>query len=193
MNLCILDNGYNQHANVMLNNLRKRIPVEVAQDGLKISLAIDSKIGIEESYQILFEDSMWKIIGSDILGLYFGIGKFLHTAKWHDEMFYPNPPQGVISPDCSYRVIYFSVHAYNWYHMAPTEDLEEYLEELLLWGYNGIHQRNLEYCKNHSVLQDSPLSCISNRIFCRKPRLSLLSLQLVRISVCKDCRYPTTE
>lgn len=139
MKLCILDNGYKQHANVMLNNIKQRIPVELTEDGAKISLRIDSDLCGEESYQIVFEDSMWKITGSDILGLYFGIGKFLHTAKWNDEMFYPNPPQGVISPDCSYRVMYFSVHAYNWYHMAPTEDLEKYLEELLLWGYNGIH------------------------------------------------------
>ena len=139
MKINLLDNGYLQHKRVMLNSICERIPVEFTKDGLTIVFGIDNRIGVAESYQIEHVDSVWYITGSDVLGLFFGIGKFLHTATWSDSDFVPNPPKGVVLPDCSYRVIYFSVHAYNWYHMAPTEDLEKYLEELLLWGYNGIH------------------------------------------------------
>ena len=139
MKINLLDNGYLQHKRVMLNSICERIPVEFTKDGLTIVFGIDSRIGEAESYQIEHVDLVWYITGSDVLGLFFGIGKFLHTATWSDSDFVPNPPKGVVLPDCSYRVIYFSVHAYNWYHMAPTEDLEKYLEELLLWGYNGIH------------------------------------------------------
>jgi hypothetical protein len=34
--------------------------------------------------------------------------------------------------------MYFSVHFYNYYHMAGAEELESYIEDMLLWGYNTI-------------------------------------------------------
>ena len=139
MRINLIDNGFEQQKRLFLNSITERIPVEFSEEGMKVVLSVDETIETVESYQIIQKDSEWQIVGSDSLGLFYGIGKFLHTAKWTDEDFVPNPPAGLISPDCSYRVIYFSVHAYNWFHMAPTEDLEKYLEELLLWGYNGIH------------------------------------------------------
>ena len=48
-----------------------------------------------ESAEIVEEDGGWKIIGSDEAGLIYGIGKFLHTAKWSEEDFVPMPP-GII-------------------------------------------------------------------------------------------------
>lgn len=139
MKINIIDHGFEQHATIFMESIEGRIPVEVSNDGMVIELAIDSEIGDEESYQIILEDGKWRIVGADHLGLYYGIGKFLHTAKWSEREFVPEPPIRVMIPDCTYRCIYFSVHAYNWYHMAPAEELEKYLKELLLWGYNTIH------------------------------------------------------
>jgi len=139
MNINLNDNGFHQQKRLMINSISERISIHFSAEGMNIVFMLDESIGPVESYQIKKEDETWYIVGSDSLGLFYGIGKFLHTAKWSDVDFVPNPPSGIVSPDCSYRVIYFSVHAYNWFHMAPTEDLEKYLEELLLWGYNGIH------------------------------------------------------
>lgn len=104
---------------------------------MKIILDVDASIGRAESY-VIKEDGGYHIIGADEAGLYYGIGKFLHSAKWDDEQFVPNPPMKVMTPAHPFRATYFSVHFYNWYHMAPTEELTDYLETMLLWGYNTI-------------------------------------------------------
>lgn len=139
MKIRIVDHGLEQHTEIFIDSLKERIPVQISDEGMFIEFTINSQIGQEESYQISFEEGKWKIVGSDEVGLFYGIGKFLHTAKWSGEDFMPEPPTKVMNPDCTYRCIYFSVHAYNWYHMAPLEELEQYLKELLLWGYNTIH------------------------------------------------------
>lgn len=127
------------HAALMKKEILKRIPAVFCDDGMRIELCVDASLGKKEGYLISGSGADWKICGSDIAGLYYGIGKFLHTAKWTDVDFTPCPPKDFRTPACSYRVIYFSVHNYNWFHTAPKEELEEYFEELVLWGYNGIH------------------------------------------------------
>lgn len=137
MNLKILNNGYEQHAELLEKTLRARIPVEMGE-GLEILLGVDAGIGSAESYCIERTAGGWQITGADEAGLYFGIGKFLHTAKWSVKDFTPCPPKGVVTPDCSLRAIYFAVHLHNWYANASTAELEQYVEELILWGYNTV-------------------------------------------------------
>ena len=138
MKINIYDNGYEIQKDILERTIKNRIPMEQSEDGLKIELCINNVIGAEESYQIVEEDGGWKIIGSDEAGLIYGIGKFLHTAKWSEEDFVPMPPTGVVSPDCDFRATYFSIHFHNWYYTAPTQELEQYVEDIMLWGYNTI-------------------------------------------------------
>lgn len=141
MNIVLHDNGYGKHAQLLKRKITERIPAEFTEKGsLTISLFVHSALAAPESYQITTDsDGMVRVTGSDALGLYYGIGKLLHTALWNEQSFVPHPPTGIQTPKSSFRAIYFSVHNYNWYHLAPTEDLIEYLEEMLLWGYNAIH------------------------------------------------------
>lgn len=139
MNITLRENGLSAHAEMLKRKLTERISVDfVADGGLLVELWIDEEKG-NECYEIERRENGYAIIGGDSLGLYYGIGKFLHSANFSDGDLTPRPPKGLQSPDCSFRAIYFSVHNYNWYHTAPQEDLVEYLEEMLLWGYNAIH------------------------------------------------------
>lgn len=138
MNINIIDNNYIQHATLLKKSIVERIPAEFSKDGMSIELCVNRLIGAAESYHITSEADGWKITGSDEAGLYYGIGKFLHTAKWCAEEFLPNPPKNSMTPACSFRAMYFAVHLFNWYANAPAEELGKYLEELLLWGYNAI-------------------------------------------------------
>lgn len=138
MKINLIDHGYTDHSALLRKTIESKIAVEYEADGMKIELDIKNMFADAESYYITFEDDCWKIIASDVLGLYYGIGKFLHTAKWTDEEFVPNPPTKVVTPVCHFRATYFSVHFYNWYHMAGMEELQDYLETMLLWGYNTI-------------------------------------------------------
>ena len=139
MKLWINDNGNSDHKNVFLEVVRERIPVEEDRGGLQVELRMDPKIGPEESYRVDGSGSSFTVTGADRLGLYYGIGKLLHTAVWTDKRFAPKATDGVISPECPYRAIYFCTHFYNWYNLAPVEELEKYARDLLLWGYNIIH------------------------------------------------------
>ncbi len=133
------NNGLTTHAELFKRKIAERIPVSYDATGLQIVLKTDAQLGSEESYEICPTRGGFQIIGSDQLGLLHGIGKFLHTAKWRETEFIPNPPRGLQSPATSFRAMYFSVHNYNWYHTASVEELEDYLEDMVLWGYNAIH------------------------------------------------------
>ena len=138
MKINLQDNGYKQQAELLLRTIAERIPVQQAEDGMSIVLEVNHLIGKEESFQIYKEDDNWNIVGADEAGLYYGIGKFLHTATWNEESFVPQETAGVVTPDCDFRATYYSIHFYNWYYTAPTEELKKYTEELMLWGYNTI-------------------------------------------------------
>lgn len=137
MKLNVIGNGFEAHAALLKKTVAARVGAE-AENGITIALAVDTSIGAAESYCITQTDGGWQITGADEAGLYFGIGKFLHTAKWSESDFVPAPPKGVITPDCSLRAMYFAVHLHNWYANAPREELEQYVEDLCLWGYNAI-------------------------------------------------------
>ena len=138
MKIKVIDNGYKNQAELLKKSISGRINAEYADGGLTIELIVDRLIGDAESYLIKESATGWQIIGSDDIGLFYGIGKFLHTARWSENEFVPCPPTKLVTPACSFRAMYFAVHLFNWYANAPAEELGEYVEELLLWGYNTI-------------------------------------------------------
>lgn len=137
MMLDILDNGYTRHAALLQKHVEKRIGT-AAGEALRIELSVDARLGAPESYRLSRAGETFRITGADESGLYYGIGKFLHTAVWSETAFVPRVTDTVVTPACSFRAMYFAVHLYNYYANAPAEELADYLEDLLLWGYNGI-------------------------------------------------------
>ncbi len=138
MHITLTDNGHSLHSALFRKKLSEKISA-VYNGGLKISLSVKPSLGGEDFYDIVPCDGGYEIIGGGDLGLFHGIGKFLHTAIWNEDSFIPSPPRGIQVPDCTFRAIYFSVHFFNWYHTSSAQELEEYLEEMVLWGYNAIH------------------------------------------------------
>lgn len=78
------------------------------------------------------------ITAADAKGILYGLGKFLHTSGLTAKGLTPANWQGISIPEKPFRKIYFATHFYNFYHSAPLEKLKEYIEELALWGYNGL-------------------------------------------------------
>lgn len=134
MKIKINNNGYSQHESLLKRSISGRIPVDFTDGGMCIELYQDKSIGGEESYEILQSGDTWRIVGADKLGLYYGIGKFLHSAKWSEEYFEPMATGKVVTPACPYRALYFSIHFYNWYYMASIDELKQYLEEIFALG-----------------------------------------------------------
>lgn len=138
MKLNIQSQGHDRHRKIFEKAVSDRLVMDATAVEMKISLDIDESIGTAESYLIQSEHGGWKITGADDLGLYYGIGKFLHSARWTEDDFAPQPPTGVCTPAQPFRAFYASVHFHNWYHEASIEEVRTYLEELLLWGYNTV-------------------------------------------------------
>ena len=193
MKINLKDCGFDNHSRVFKRKLSDRIPVEFCEDGLSVELSIDKSIASAESYCICKNEDGFVVKGSDELGLYYGIGKFLHSAKWSDTDFAPVATNGVVSPACSYRAIYFSVHFFNWYQMAPMEEQEEYLEDLLLWGYNVLHC-TLPRVNANSFKEEMFVKAADNikRIILRVPLLTTnaVTIKIAEIIILiKSCLY----
>jgi len=79
-----------------------------------------------------------RIVGNDERGLLYGTGKFLRSSRFDQGGFTPSAWRGTSQPKCPVRAIYLATHFMNYYEAAPLEELNHYIEDLGLWGYNTI-------------------------------------------------------
>ena len=136
MKLTVTDDLCPMHARVLQQIVAER--AENIPGEMTVSLRVDRCGKDSDGYRISGQGDQWEIIGYGERGLYYGIGKFLHSARWSETAFEPQPTNGDIMPASPFRAMYYSIHFYNWYQQAPEEELENYLTSLLLWGYNII-------------------------------------------------------
>ncbi len=110
-----------------------------------VVLAIEPGIGTE-GFRIGREGTHggWRIAGNDERGLFYGVGRFLRGCDLgglspHREsgLTYAGW-QGTSVPRMPVRGMYFATHFHNFYHDAPVEQIERYVEELALWGCNAL-------------------------------------------------------
>jgi hypothetical protein len=78
------------------------------------------------------------ITGNDERGLLYGVGAFLRASRYEPGCFSPGAWRGKSAPASPLRMAYLASHTGNWYENAPTEIVQRYIEELGLWGYNGV-------------------------------------------------------
>ena len=64
--------------------------------------------------------------------------KLLRNATCSDLGYAPGAWRGLSTPVLPVRGIYFATHFHNWYHVAPVEEIQRYVEELALWGTNTL-------------------------------------------------------
>ncbi len=126
---------------VFARQVQERCDAKVVATGdapLTVELAIEPGIGIE-GFRI--EDRSGggvRIVGNDQRGLLYGVGKFLHTSRYDQDGFTAGTWRGTSVPQKSIRGIYFATHFNNFYHDAPIQEVQNYVEDLGLWGYNVL-------------------------------------------------------
>jgi hypothetical protein len=83
--------------------------------------------------------------GRDILllaregrGIIYAAGKLLHTAKYFGGSMFADPPQGIDKPVMPERIVYIPPHIHNFYEVKDAETIAPIIEELALWGVNGL-------------------------------------------------------
>jgi hypothetical protein len=107
-------------------SIQLRLDPAIPEDGFRISDGAAGEIRIE---------------GANRRGLIYAIGKFLRTAVFEDDSgkgIHPGAWRGLSIPVKPVRGMYFATHFHNFYHRAPVEEVEKYVEDLALWGYNAV-------------------------------------------------------
>ncbi len=76
--------------------------------------------------------------GQNELGVLYGLGKLLRTSRYSEDGFTAGSWRGESVPEKRVRGIYFATHFHNFYHDAPVEKIQSYVEDLALWGLNEL-------------------------------------------------------
>ena len=136
-------------ADVFARQITQRCEAMVITSGdatLRVELTLAPGIG-SEGFRI--EDRPAggvRIVGNDDRGILYGVGKFLRTSRYDQGGFTPGKWRGTSVPQNPVRGIYFATHFHNFYHDAPVEKIQRYVEDLGLWGCNTI---DVWYDMNH--------------------------------------------
>jgi hypothetical protein len=128
-------------ARVFAGQVENRSPAKVvkaANAEVKVELAIEPGAGAEGFKIVDGKRGAVRIAGNDERGVLYGVGKFLRTSRYESDGFVPGTWRGTSVPEKPVRGIYFATHFYNFYHAAPIQEVQRYLEEVALWGYNSL-------------------------------------------------------
>jgi hypothetical protein len=126
---------------VFTRQVQQRCEAKVVTGGaapLTVELAVEKGIGAE-GYRI--EDRKGggvRIVGNDERGLVAGAGKYLRTSRYDQGGFTSGTWRGTSVPTRQARGMYFATHFHNFYHEAPVEKIQHYVEDLALWGLNEL-------------------------------------------------------
>lgn len=103
-----------------------------------VHLDIQKGIGSEGFRIESISRNEMRITGNDGRVLLYGIGKFLRSNTYQQGSLAFGSWQGTSIPDMPFREIYFATHFHNFYEEAPVSQIQRYVEDLALWGYNGV-------------------------------------------------------
>lgn len=123
-------------ARILRKQLKRRC-VCPGQKAYTIHLGLDNGIG-REGYRIEAREDGLHVFGNDALGLIYGVGKLLHDANWDQGMFIAGSFTGSSVPEKDFRGMYLATHFHNFYHDAPLGEVQDYLEDVILWGMNTL-------------------------------------------------------
>ncbi|MCD4824657.1 MAG: hypothetical protein K8S55_08620 [Phycisphaerae bacterium] len=130
-----------QIANVFTRHISERCggQVKISNDApLTVELAIEEGFGPEGFSIGQGGKDVIRITGNDDRGLLYGIGKFLRTSRYDGGGFTPGDWRGTDAPKGSFRAIYAATHFNNFYEAAPALEVQQYLEDVALWGANAV-------------------------------------------------------
>ena len=126
---------------VFARQVEERCSAKVTTQGeapLTVTLAVDPKIG-SDGFRIKDRAAgVIEVIGQNERGVLYGLGKLLRTSRYSKDGFAAGKWRGESVPQKPIRGIYFATHFHNFYHDAPVEEIQRYVEDLALWGFNEL-------------------------------------------------------
>jgi hypothetical protein len=128
-------------AGLLRRHIQQRCGAQVTESGpadLVLQLRLDPTLSAEGFRISDGPQGEIVIAGCDARGLLYGVGKLLRASRYAPDAFLPGDWRGVSAPQTPVRGIYFATHFNNFYHEAPVQEIERYVEELALWGFNAL-------------------------------------------------------
>src|SRR5690349_4187556 len=126
-------------AEILSRQITQRCGAKVLTAGdaaFSVELGVESGFGTE-GYKIADgPGGSVRILGNDERGLLYGVGKFLRNSRYNGGGFTPGAWRGTSVPQCPMRGIYLATHFNNYYEAATPDELDHYVEDLALWGFN---------------------------------------------------------
>lgn len=126
---------------VFTRQIEGRCDAKVVAQGdaaLTVELALEPGIG-DEGFRITDrEKNTIRIAGDDARGMLYGVGKFLHASAYGKNGLTASAWRGTSVPKMPHRLMYLATHFQNYYQVAPIEEVKQYVEDLSLWGVNGL-------------------------------------------------------
>ena len=107
------------------------------QADFTLRFAVDETVPAE-GFRLADMEGGIQISGADFLALMYGAGQFLHKSHYAPEGILPTAWRGESVPQTSKRMIFFAQHFYNWYQCCSADEIREHIEDLVLWGINGV-------------------------------------------------------
>jgi len=126
---------------IFTSRVQERSGVKPTFDGTadcSVELKVQEGIGREGFRIEEVSRGSVRILGNDSRGLLYGVGKFLRSNTYHQGSFTLGNWRGTSLPDKPLRGVCAVPHFFNFYHVAPVEQMQRYLEDLALWGFNLI-------------------------------------------------------
>ena len=92
----------------------------------------------DEGYMIAGSTNALEVRASGARGITAGLGKLLRTSFYYEDGLALSEWRGSSLPTSVLRGIQLDTHFCNYYHMAPAEELEEYVTDLAFRGINCL-------------------------------------------------------
>ena len=102
-----------------------------------LRFALDTTVPAE-GFRLTNTENGITITGADFLALMYGAGQFLHKSQYSTEGIIPTAWRGQSVPATGKRMIFFAQHFHNWYQRCSADEIREHIEDLVLWGINGV-------------------------------------------------------
>lgn len=84
-----------------------------------------------DNYRITVDGEKITVFANTAVGFNAAVGYILRHQHTHIE-------NVEISFESDFRAVYFASHFFNYYHVAPVEEICEYMETLALWGQSAF-------------------------------------------------------
>lgn len=131
------DNVPDSFVDILVDRITLRCTMP-PQASTSIRLQIDTAIK-PEGFAVEQAGNTINLRGSNCAALLAGMGHFLRTSRYTGGVFSPSPWRGTSHALKPLRGIYFATHFHNYYHDAPIAEVNRYVEDIALWGFNALH------------------------------------------------------